>query len=47
MVFFALAAPGSVLANAYVHGYKCALVFVVFVTLVVSVLPVIYYFKVY
>jgi ABC-type multidrug transport system fused ATPase/permease subunit len=45
IAFFAIAAPGSVLASAYVPGYKFALVFVVFATLVVSVLPVVYYFK--
>jgi ABC-type multidrug transport system fused ATPase/permease subunit len=45
ITFFALAAPGSVLASAYIPGYKFALVFVVFATLVVSVLPMVYYFK--
>jgi ABC-type multidrug transport system fused ATPase/permease subunit len=45
IAFFSLAAPGSVLASAYIPGYKFALVFVVFATMVVSVLPVIYYFK--
>jgi hypothetical protein len=45
ITFFALAAPGSVLASAYIPGYKFALVFVVFATLVASVLPVVYYFK--
>jgi ABC-type multidrug transport system fused ATPase/permease subunit len=44
-VFWAFAAPGSVLASAYVPGYKFALVFVVFATLVASVLPVIYFYK--
>jgi hypothetical protein len=45
ITFWALTAPGSVLASAYVPGFKFALVFVVFATLVASVLPVIYYFK--
>jgi ABC-type multidrug transport system fused ATPase/permease subunit len=45
IVFFALAAPGSVLASANVSDYKFVLVFIVFATMVASVLPVIQYYK--
>lgn len=41
IVFFSLAAPGSVLASAYVPGYKFALVFIVFAVMFASVLPTI------